>query len=35
MAEKMDCIIPESGGEICRKEERGYGIVITAVKIEL
>lgn len=33
MAGKMDSIIPESGGAIRRREERNYGVVITAVKM--
>ena len=33
MAEKINSIIPESGGAIHRREERNYGVVITAVKM--
>ena len=35
MADKMDGIIPASGGAICRREEREYGVVITAEKTGL
>lgn len=34
MAQSMDTLIPKAGGVISKREERTYGVVITAAKNE-